>query len=113
MLVSGIHAPCEPDGRATAELVTVSKANAAHTRRRRTSGTTPLILRNPSFPAAFFPSMPSKPTSSRARERAAQLKQQAENFVAIVARGGNPQHSGDLIDEAIRLAERAKQLRGS
>ena len=47
---------------------------------------------------------------ARSRERAARLHQEALNCLTIAVKEDETHHSADLIDEALKLAKRAREL---
>ena len=47
---------------------------------------------------------------NRARERAARLRDEACNCLAFAVREGDVAHAAELIDEALRLARRSREL---
>lgn len=47
---------------------------------------------------------------ARARTRAARLHQEALNCLTIAVREDETRHSAELIDEALKLAKRAREL---
>lgn len=53
---------------------------------------------------------PSK--ADRARHRAHRLHQEADNCVRFAVGERDPQHAAALIDEALRLARRSRELGG-
>jgi hypothetical protein len=48
--------------------------------------------------------------ADRARTRAARLRNEARNCLSIAIGAGDVQFAADLIDEALRLALRSRQL---
>lgn len=51
-----------------------------------------------------------QPKIDRARDRAARLRDEALNCLTFAVREGDEAHAADLIDEALRLARRSREL---
>lgn len=56
--------------------------------------------------------MTSATKTDRARERAARLRDQARNCLTFAVSEADVAHTAELIDEALRLARRSRELAG-
>jgi hypothetical protein len=54
-----------------------------------------------------------KAKTDRTRDRAARLRDEALNCLAFAVREGDEAHAAELIDEALRLARRSRELAGA
>jgi hypothetical protein len=54
-----------------------------------------------------------KAKTDRTRDRAARLRDEALNCLTFAVREGEEAHAAELIDEALRLARRARELAGA
>lgn len=61
-------------------------------------------------PLRHLPIVTKNSKTARARERAARLHQEALNCLTIAVKEDETRHSADLIDEALKLAKRAREL---
>ena len=61
----------------------------------------------------FTTSVTDRPKTARAQERAARLHQEALNCLKIAVTEDEQTHSAELIDEALKLAKRSRELKGA
>jgi hypothetical protein len=57
--------------------------------------------------------VPTKAKIDRARERAARLRDEALNCLTFAVSEGDSAHAAELIDEAVRLTRRSRELTGA
>ncbi len=62
--------------------------------------------------ARHLPSVDTKPKPTRAQDRAARLHREALNCLAIAVKEDQVDHTAQLIDEALKLAKRSRELSG-
>ena len=63
-----------------------------------------------SAPAHSQNTVSTKAKIDRARDRAARLRDEALNCLTFAVREGDAGHAAELIDEAVRLARRSREL---
>lgn len=62
--------------------------------------------------ALHLPGVTMRPKSTRAQDRAARLHREALNCLAIAVKEEEVDHTAQLIDEALKLAKRSRELSG-
>jgi hypothetical protein len=66
-----------------------------------------------SFPEHSGDPVNDKAKTDRARDRATRLRDEALNCLTFAVREGDEAHAAELIDEAVRLARRSRELAGA
>jgi hypothetical protein len=62
--------------------------------------------------APHLPGVTTRTKPTRAQDRAARLHREALNCLAIAVREEEVDHTAQLIDEALKLAKRSRELSG-
>ena len=77
---------------------------------RRTAERAPANAHSPREVTSLADEVPDMPISGRARERAARLHHEALNCLTFAVSEGDEAHAAELIDEAVRLEQRSREL---